>query len=385
MLEEIFISPASVDISSGSQTILVTMRITDSDVGFSFGEISINGPSGQRLNTFFSSGSEISGNDFDGVHEVIVTIPQFAEPGSWTLNVNLSDYDNNSADYFGSDFVGSEFITVANTDTADTQAPTITSFQVSTNAVDPSSAPVSVTVDISLADSPSGLEESYFYLYDPAGNYLSGSLVSLTSGNRTSGDAFSGTYQFDLTFPTGAANGIWTIRSFTRDSAGNSVLNGFSGPSMPGPDSAQITVGPIGNSTYGAFALANSLSGNNALPASNPDFDWANNALELLLGLDPNVVNLPNPSLYKITRIGNELQLDFKVAAGLTATVDGDFLSLSDGGGGAPFRVTGQTNSTLAETWTNTLPVSLGGGYYRVSLPIVPGINGFCRLMFEGS
>ena len=253
LVEEISISPGSVDVTGGPQDVLVTLRITDAEDGFSYGNITLNGPSGQRLTTFFYS----SGDPYDGVYEVTVTVPLYAEPGTWTLGVRLTDNNDNSREYPYDppySLPGDDSIMVFNGDTADVVPPTITSFQVSSNAVDPSGGPVPVTVDLTLLDNPSGLAEGYFYLYDPAGNYLSGSLVSLSSGNRTSGDAVSGIYQFPLTFPAGAAQGVWTIRSYMRDNAGNTILYGFSGNPVPGPGSALITVGPVTGSTYAAFA-----------------------------------------------------------------------------------------------------------------------------------
>jgi hypothetical protein len=387
LVEEISVTPGVVDVSSGSQDILVTLRITDPDDGFSYGSIELNGPSGQGLSTYFWSGHEVSGDAFDGVYQVTVTVPLHAEPGTWTLGVNVTDSSENTRSYPYDppfDLPGDDSVTVVNTGSIDTQAPVVSTFQVSANAVDPSGGPVPVTVDVSIVDSLSGLEEGYFYLYTPSGNYHPGSLVSLGSGNRTSGDALSGTYQVTLTFPAGAVNGVWTVRSYLRDATGNYVLYGFSGPPMPGPGSAQITVGPVTDSTFATFASAYSLSGINALPGGNPDSDWANNALELLLGLDPTVSDPPDPALYKVTRVGNELQLDFKISAALSVTVDGDYLNVSSAGA-PPFKLTGQTHSTLSGIWTNTLPVAQGGGVYRVSLPIGPGDTGFCRLMFHAS
>jgi hypothetical protein len=149
------------------------------------------------------------------------------------------------------------------------------------------------------------------------------------------------------------------------------------------PADAQFTIGPVSDSTYADFAGGYGLTGPAALPAANPDADWANNALELLLGLNPTLADMPDPALYQVTRVGNELRLDFKVAAGLTVTDNGEFLDLTNPGGGPPFQVTGQTGPGLAGPWTNTRPLPVGGGIYRVTLSLGPGASGFCRLMFR--
>ncbi len=392
LLEEISMSAATVDVSSGPDTFVVTLRVTDQEGDFSYGDITLHGPSDQILNfTFSPYNTPYTGDEYDGTYEITCTVPQYSEPGTWALHVSLRDNNDNYREYptdTSYNLPEDPTVLVVNTSGEfDTQDPEITSFQVSSNAVDPSSGPVSVTVDITLTDgptgSPSGLGNGYFYLTNASGSYVPDSYINLDDAAviRT-GDAVNGTYQFLLEFPMGTTNGVYRVVSVLRDKAGNEVLYGFSfGTPLPGPGSAEITVGPLTDSTFAAFASNYSLIGNHALPASNPDFDWANNALELLLGLDPTMADVPDPSLYKVTRVGNELQLDFKIASGLIAAVDGNYLNVSDGGS-SPFKLTGQTHSALSGEWTNTLPVPVGGGVYRVSLTMAPGSNGFCRLMF---
>lgn len=101
-----------------------------------------------------------------------------------------------------------------------------------------------------------------------------------------------------------------------------------------------------------------------------------------MLGLDPTVPGAPDPAIYQITRGDHTLHLDFKVAPTLTATPNGDFLDISNGSGGSPLRLTGQTADNPAGPWNDVPPQAIGGGFYRVAVGVTGGGNGFLRLKF---
>ncbi len=385
LIVEIGVSPGSVDVSTTPDVLQVTLRITDEDEGFLDGEITMRGPTFQQVPFYFNgTTSRTTGDEFDGIYVVNVPVPLYLEPGQWELGVRVSDLARNSRNYPNQppfDLPDDTTFTVVNTGPSDIQRPVVGPFAVSTNFVDPSTGPVSVTVDVTISDTLSGLSTAYGYLHDPNGGFFG--LVVLDASNRTSGDRMNGTYQFPLTFPMGAAAGVYSIRFATKDAAGNNGLYGFPAwPAVPGPGIAAVTAGSGTGSSYAAFTVGSSLTGNDAPLTANPDNDWASNALEFLLGLDPTVASTPDPALYQVTRVGNELRLDVKPAAALTITSNGDFLNVRNAPGNLPVRVTGQIATDLAGPWTNVLPVSVGGGTYRVALTIDPGVRGFCRLKF---
>jgi hypothetical protein len=386
LVEEISVSPASVDVTTAAATFDVTLRITDDYEGFFYGDVTINGPSGESLYTSFDTSDLISGDDYDGIYQVTVTVPRYAQAGTWTLGVSLTDNSNNQRQYPYEppyDLPGDDSFTVVNSGAADTSDPVITSFAVSSNSVNASAAPVPITVDVTITDNLSGLMDAYLYLYDPTGQYSS--LVRLEAANRTSGDELNGTYQVVLTIPIGAAQGIWTVRSYLRDHTGNSVNHGFSYPSsppFPGPGSANITVGTAPTSTYQAFVNLYSLVGMDALGNADPDHDGIPNAAELMLGTNPTSAATSANGI-TVSESGGFLHLDFTVAPSLAVTTSGNFLELRDGGGGAPLRMTGQTQLGLGGVWTHVLPILQSGTTWRVSMPITPGGKGFARLFFE--
>src|SRR4051794_40115974 len=80
-LQSFDFTPKTVDVSTGSQQVQVTMRITDAtgaeDPVFSFSSQSTS------QNAGFGAVPRISGTSQDGVYQKTVTIPQGAAPGVW--------------------------------------------------------------------------------------------------------------------------------------------------------------------------------------------------------------------------------------------------------------------------------------------------------------
>jgi hypothetical protein len=88
-LESFSISPPTVDTSAGPATIAFTARITDDLSGVlrsgTISQVRFASPSGQSVTAVFYESTQVSGTPMDGTYEHAVTIPQFSEPGTWTL------------------------------------------------------------------------------------------------------------------------------------------------------------------------------------------------------------------------------------------------------------------------------------------------------------
>ena len=91
-------TPATIDTSASSQSVSLTLRITDDVSGFEFGNFIFLSPSGQQVNSSgYNSAHRISGNALDGVYEVTTSFPQFSEIGTWrVIQVFFRDAVGNS-------------------------------------------------------------------------------------------------------------------------------------------------------------------------------------------------------------------------------------------------------------------------------------------------
>jgi len=103
-LHSLSLSPASVDTSTGDKTITVTARVSDDLAGFTGGHqspssfaLNFRSPSrGQYVSAWFNDSHRISGDQLDGTYQNVLTIPAFAEQGTWTVDtLQLADNAGN--------------------------------------------------------------------------------------------------------------------------------------------------------------------------------------------------------------------------------------------------------------------------------------------------
>ena len=77
-------TPTSVDVTDSSQSVIVTVRITDNISGFTSGAVYFTRPAGGgEAVAFINSANRISGTANDGIYQATATIPQFAPAGTW--------------------------------------------------------------------------------------------------------------------------------------------------------------------------------------------------------------------------------------------------------------------------------------------------------------
>lgn len=119
-LAQFSIAPATIDTSTASESVTLTLRITDDISGFEFGNFLFFSPSGQQVNSGgYNQPHRISGDALDGIYQVTTTFPQFSEVGTWRLfQVFLRDAVGNSAVINESDLITRGFpttLTIAQT------------------------------------------------------------------------------------------------------------------------------------------------------------------------------------------------------------------------------------------------------------------------------
>ena len=219
-LLEFDFTPKSIDVRTSPQHVTATLRVSDDISGVRVVFVDFRSPSNKQQ---FFGANRVSGDQFDGVYEGTLEMPQFVESGVWTARVILQDSLNVSS-LPPATLQGLGFPTdLTVTSNPDTNPPEVESFSLSPSATDVSASDVAVTVTLHLTDDVSGIQSErhdlVVSLRSPSGNqtqFLSGSQLA-----QISGDHFDGTWQGVKMMPQFSESGTWTGRVEVQDQAGN--------------------------------------------------------------------------------------------------------------------------------------------------------------------
>lgn len=222
------VSPQVVDITQGSETVTVNLTITDDDSGFLSGFASFFNAGGDYVgSSWFDAGQRVGGDAADGNYTVDYTIPEFAAPGSWRIEVVVFDAELNWRSYSPLEesfpVPGHMELTVVNDGAVDSESPVLESVDISPAVADTGAAPATVTFTFEISDDLSGFFYGFIYPYDPFNQSVDQLITYVADFHRISGDEFSGTYEVELELPAGSDPGIWKFGLWIRDRAGNST------------------------------------------------------------------------------------------------------------------------------------------------------------------
>ena len=227
---------ATVDATGSNQVVTFELRVRDDLSGVdSTSEsrlgITLTNVSGNQV--AFGLASVQSGVILDGVFQVPVTIPRFAEAGIWQIT-SLRLRDNagntvslNSADLTAAGFPATVLVEDANPDTA---PPQLLGISMSPSAVDVSSGPQTITVDLIVADDRSGISQAVTGLDDfsiMSASARQSRLISITQFQLISGSNRVGVYRATLNMPRYSEPGFWRVNAIRlRDNVGSQRLYG---------------------------------------------------------------------------------------------------------------------------------------------------------------
>ena len=226
VLAEFDFNPKTIDVSSGPQTVTLTLRITDDLSGFEFGNFLFLSPSGQQvISGGYNAPNRIAGNSLDGVYQASAAIPQFSEAGTWkVIQVFLRDQVGNTIVLNEADLINRGFPTelVVNGG-PDLAPPELVEFSFNPTSIDVSAGAQTLTLNLRITDALSGFEFGNFLFLSPSGQQvISG---GYNAPHRVSGDSLDGLYQASASVPRFSEAGNWrVIQIFLRDSVGNSTV-----------------------------------------------------------------------------------------------------------------------------------------------------------------
>jgi hypothetical protein len=225
-LADFSFTPNSVDTSTGAQTITVSAHILDDLAGnagdgytSSPTQVRFVSPSGQQNVTAMLAGyNRVSGTATDGYYEYVLTLPRYSEQGTWHIDyMILVDQVGNTRTLRQTDLQAAGFPTTFDqTGAGDSHAPTLSSFSLSTAAVDTSAGDATITVSAHILDDLAGnagdgytSSPSQVRFVSPSGQQ---SVWAMLAGyNRASGDANDGVYEYAMSVPQYSECGVWHV------------------------------------------------------------------------------------------------------------------------------------------------------------------------------
>ena len=241
--QQMTVSPATFDGSTGPTQLTVTFSVTDDLSGAASSQVyMVDKFGGTSIGTVASM---ISGNTNDGVWQATITVPQYTGPQWFVSQVGLEDHAGNYVNYlspgystdsfdfalsglgyFGSDPSSSPSAT--NVGVSDTTPPAMASsgtpgaLVLSSSVVDVTSQSQTIDVTVELTDDLSGIASATLnWLQASSGVALQ---TQLQPANLVSGNSTDGVYSATMTVPEGTVPGDYVLQEvLVQDAAGNYV------------------------------------------------------------------------------------------------------------------------------------------------------------------
>jgi Ca2+-binding RTX toxin-like protein len=225
-LVSLALSRSTIDTSSSSQTIDVTVHLTDDATGlpqpgYTHGVPQIrfiNASSGQFVDAVFDPSTRTSGGPLDATYTARITVPVGSAHGTWEISyVLLVDAVGNLTRINSSDLAARSLPTgFTQSGAGDTSAPALVSLALSRSTIDTSSSSQTIDVTVHLTDDATGLPQPGYTHGVPQIRFInasSGQFVDAVfdPSTRTSGGPLDATYTARITVPVGSAHGTWEI------------------------------------------------------------------------------------------------------------------------------------------------------------------------------
>lgn len=243
VLAAVAMTPGSIDVSSGAVTVQVDLTITDDTSGtlmvgddYANWVVTMTSPSGrQNVHAGNYQFSLTSGTANNGTWRAVLSIPRYAEAGTWTVsNVAVRDAARNLRYYTATDlepYGASVDLAVASAP-QDLAPPVPTALRFVPAFVDTSAGPQTVQVEIDATDDLSGVRlapttPNLSWIYGPYMESPSGAqwrYPSPWSWSALTGTPQDGTWTNSFSLPQYSEAGTWSVSWFRfEDDAHNEI------------------------------------------------------------------------------------------------------------------------------------------------------------------
>lgn len=219
-------TPNAIDVSSGARTVTCTMTFTDAKAGVETARCFFGAPdasSGQASGC--GSSTLKSGTRQNGVFECVLSIPRYADAGTWKASVSAADATgNNSA--FDETLLAQRGLPVdlsVASNPEDVDPPMQMSFDFNPKTADAGAGPTAITCEFGYVDNPAGLQGAScdFNFTDAMVFPPVSQSIGCTGSVPTSGTPQNGTTRCVVTLPRYSAPGSWSVSVGYRDAVGN--------------------------------------------------------------------------------------------------------------------------------------------------------------------
>ncbi len=216
------LSPTAVTVSAAAQNVTCNMTMTDAKSGVAFAACQLKAPviSSTQTATCVAV-APTSGTRNNGLFSCVLSIPRYADAGTWTSEVLAFDQVGNAP----ADPITPAATLAVTSVPEDIVDPSLSNFDFNPKTISVGGGSKSVVCTMGVADSPGGVNTTTcsFSIFGFTPEFeLINQQHSCTASAPTTGTRNSGTFQCTVVFPRYAAGGLWDVNVSLDDLPGNS-------------------------------------------------------------------------------------------------------------------------------------------------------------------
>ena len=223
-LDDFSFVPTDIDISTSNALVQSTFMASDDLSGVGLVEVTFTSPGSPLELKICSATVPISGTPLAGTFECTIDFPQGSQIGVWTvLQIEVQDFDGNSAIYFSGDLQSAGFPTeLTVSQQPDVTPPTLIDFNFTPLAIDTMSGPATVLAMFDVTDDITGIAWIKVGFISPGSTSILRGCTSIVFNPGGVGAEGGGSFDCEVSFPQFSEAGTWTVVNVeASDIAGN--------------------------------------------------------------------------------------------------------------------------------------------------------------------